>query len=70
MTTVIIDNKSRIGRKLLKEIEKHPRVAHIVSDERDKTPLPVPEEDLISLDEFKKNFEDAILEDLGLKVQL
>jgi hypothetical protein len=66
MTTVIIDNKSRTGRRLLRDIEKHPRIARIV----DHTPLPVPEEELISLEQFKKNFEDAILEDLGLNITL
>ncbi|MDR3261101.1 MAG: hypothetical protein LBT78_04625, partial [Tannerella sp.] len=64
-----IDNNSRTGRRLLRDIEKHPRIARIV-DERDHTPLPVPEEELISLGQFKKNFEDAILEDLGLNITL
>jgi hypothetical protein len=39
-------------------------------DDLDNTPLPVPEDELISLEEFKKNFEDAIYEDLGLKITL
>ncbi|MDR0612528.1 MAG: hypothetical protein LBG45_03415 [Dysgonamonadaceae bacterium] len=69
MTTVIINDKSQTGRRLLKHIERHPRVACIL-DERDITPLPVPEEELISLEEFKKNFEVAIHEDLGLKMIL
>jgi len=69
MTTVIINDKSQTGRRLLKNIGHHPRVAYIL-DERDNTPLPVPEEELISLKEFKKNFEDAIYEDLGLKITL
>jgi hypothetical protein len=30
MTTVIINDNSRIGRRLLKDIEKHPRVAKVV----------------------------------------
>jgi hypothetical protein len=69
MTTVIIDSSSRTGRRLLRDIAKHPRVARIV-DDLDNTPLPVPENELISLEEFKKNFEDAIYEDLGLKITL
>ncbi|MDR1335824.1 MAG: hypothetical protein LBK22_03225 [Tannerella sp.] len=69
MTTVIIDNSSRTGRRILRDIAKHPRVARIV-DDLDNTPLPVPEDELISLEEFKKNFEDAIYEDLGLKITL
>jgi hypothetical protein len=32
MTTVVIDGKSRTGIRLLKEIEKHPRVAWFVDD--------------------------------------
>ncbi|GHT53774.1 hypothetical protein FACS189446_2030 [Bacteroidia bacterium] len=69
MTTVIINDKSQTGRKLLKHIERHPRVAFVLN-ERDNTLLPVPEEELISLEDFKKNFEEAIYEDLGLKMTL
>ncbi|MDR1331095.1 MAG: hypothetical protein LBK07_03240 [Tannerella sp.] len=69
MTTVIIDNNSRTGRRLLKDIARHPRVARIVND-LDNTPSPIPEEELISLEEFKKHFEDAIYENLGLKIIL
>ncbi|MDR1221620.1 MAG: hypothetical protein LBL07_01900 [Tannerella sp.] len=69
MTTVIIDNNSSTGRRILRDIAKHPRVAQIV-DDLDNTPLPVPEDELISLKEFKKNFEDAIYKDLGLKITL
>jgi hypothetical protein len=39
-------------------------------DDLDNTPLPILEDELISLEEFKKNFEDAIYEDLGLKITL
>lgn len=69
MTTVIINDKSQTGHRLLKHIKRHPCVACIL-DKRDITPLPVPEEELISLDDFKKNFEAAIHEDLGLKMIL
>jgi hypothetical protein len=69
MTTVIIDNNSRTGRRILRDIAKHPRVARVV-DDLDNTPLPVPEDELVSLEAFKKNFEDAIYEDLGLKITL
>jgi hypothetical protein len=51
MTTVFINDQSRIGRRILKYIEQHPRVAQI-ADERDNMPLPVPEVDLVSIDEF------------------
>jgi hypothetical protein len=68
MTTVIIDNNSRTGRRLLKDIAKHPRVARIINGMN--TPLSTSEEEPVSLEEFKKNFEDAIYEDLGLKIIL
>ncbi len=66
MTTVIINDKSRTGRRLLKDIEKHPRVAQIVDDE----PLPFPEEELISQEEFKEHLEKRAYERLGLKITL
>jgi hypothetical protein len=69
MTTVIIDSNSRTGRRILRDIAKHPRVARIVND-LDNRPLPMPEDELVSLEEFKKNFENAIYEDLGLKIIL
>jgi hypothetical protein len=40
------------------------------SEFRCHTPLSVPEDELIPLEEFKKNFEDAIYDDLGLKITL
>jgi hypothetical protein len=58
MTTVITDNKSRTGHRLLK------------NDDMDKTPLPIPEEELISLEEFKEHFEKRLYEELGLKITL
>jgi hypothetical protein len=69
MTTVIIDSRSRTGRRILKDIAKHPRVAQIM-DDSDNTPLPVPEDELISLEEFKAHFEKRIFERLGLKISL
>jgi hypothetical protein len=39
-------------------------------DDLDNTPLPVPESELISPEEVKKNVEDAIYEDPGLKIVL
>jgi hypothetical protein len=69
MTTVIIDNNSHTGRRILRDIAKHPRVARIV-DDMDNTPLPVPADELISLEEFKAHFEKRIFERLGLKISL
>ncbi len=69
MVTVVINDKSRIGRRLLKDIKKHPRIARVV-DDSDDTPLPIPIEETISLEEFKEHFEKRIYEDLGLKIDL
>jgi pantoate kinase len=33
MTTVVINDQSRIGKQLLHDIGKHPRVAHILKEE-------------------------------------
>jgi hypothetical protein len=63
MTTVIIDNNSRTGCRLLRDIAKYPRVARIV-DEQDNTPLSMPEEASLSPDEFRKNFENDCKEAL------
>jgi hypothetical protein len=69
MTAVFIDNNAPSGLQLLKEIKKHPRVAWIM-DDLDNTPLPLPEEELVSLETFKKHFEKRIFERLGLTVSL
>jgi hypothetical protein len=63
MTTVIIDNSSRTGRRILRDIAKHPRVARIV-DEQGNTPLSIPEDAFLSPDEFSKNFENDCREAL------
>jgi hypothetical protein len=57
MTIVIIDNNSRTGRRLLRDIARHPRVARII-DEQDNAPLSMPEEAILSPDEFRQNFEN------------
>jgi hypothetical protein len=69
MTTVLIDNHSPAGLRLLKEIAKHPRIAQII-DDSDNLLSPVSEEELISLQEFKEHFERRIFERLGLTVSL
>ncbi|MDR1602301.1 MAG: hypothetical protein LBS42_07735 [Tannerella sp.] len=63
MTTVIINNNSRTGRRLLRDIAKHPRVARIV-DEQDNMPLSLLEDTFLSPDEFRKNFENDCREAL------
>jgi hypothetical protein len=57
MTTLVIDNKPRTGRKLLKSSEKY-------------SLLPIQEEEFISLEEFKEHFENRIYERLGMKISL
>jgi hypothetical protein len=69
MTTVIIDDESRIGRQLLNSIKLHPKVAHI-TDDIDATPLPYPEEELISLEDFKTHLENVADERFNLKLEL
>ncbi|MDR1221607.1 MAG: hypothetical protein LBL07_01835 [Tannerella sp.] len=63
MTTVIIDNNSRTGRRILRDIAEHPRVARIV-DEQGNTPLSTAEDAILSPDEFGKNFENDCREAL------
>ncbi|MDR1938327.1 MAG: hypothetical protein LBQ73_07505 [Tannerellaceae bacterium] len=54
----------------MKDIEKHPRIARIVDNDSDSSPLPVPEEELVSLEDFKEHFEKRIYERLGMKISL
>jgi hypothetical protein len=53
MTTVMIDNNSLTGRRLLKEIKKHPRVAKVVDNDTNKL-LSSPN----LLRQFKKTFDE------------
>ena len=69
MTTVLIDDKSLTGSELLEYVKHQPQVAHVVY-EGDNTPLPMLEEDLVSLDEFKVYMEDLAIKRLGLKLTL
>ena len=69
MTTVIIDDNSLEGGKLLEYVKRHPRSALIVT-EFDNMPLPVPQEELISLEAFKAHMELLAHERLGLKLTL
>ena len=69
MTTLLIDNKSSASNKLLKYVKRYPEVAQVM-DKRDNTPLPEPEEDLLSLEEFKTYMEDLAYKRLGLKLTL
>ena len=66
MTTVLINDKSVEGSELLKYIKHYPHIAQIVDD----TPLPVPEEELVTLEEFKIHMEELAYKRLGLKLTL
>jgi hypothetical protein len=53
MTTVMIDNDSRIGRRLLKDIAWHPRIARIVENGMNVSMSP-PD----FSEQFRKNFDE------------
>jgi len=69
MTTVIINDMSQVGITLLEHIKRYPEIAQIV-DNIDQTPLPVPIEELVSLEEFKLHMEKLAQSQLGLKLKL
>jgi hypothetical protein len=62
MTTVTIDEKKQVGRKL----EKYPPASFIEDD----GPLPYPEEELISLKEFDEFLCQSAYERFGIKLDL
>ena len=64
MSTATIDKKLKTERKLYENLEDN---MSIVNDDE---PLPFPEEELISLEEFKAHFEKRLYERLGLKITL
>ena len=68
MTTVLIDDKT-VEEVNLEYINNHPYVAQIV-DEFDNMPLPVPEDELVTLEEFKLHMEALAYKRLGLKLIL
>ena len=54
MTTVVINNNSRTGKQLLRNIAKHPRVAWFVGDTNDNVQFEKDWENAISGDELVK----------------
>jgi hypothetical protein len=62
MITATIDKKRQAGLRL----DKYPSAPFIDDD----GPLPYPEEDLISHEEFMEYFEKRLYERLGLKIKL
>ena len=69
MTTVLVNNMSQAGIRLLEHIKLYPEIAQIV-DNIDHTPLPVPESELISLGDFKLHMEDLAQTRLGINLKL
>jgi hypothetical protein len=69
MTTVFINDMSQSGVHLLEQIKLYPDVAQIVNT-LDQSPLPVPEEELVSLEEFKMHMEELAQSQLGLNLKL
>jgi hypothetical protein len=69
MTTVIVNDMSQTGIRLLEHIKLYPDVAQIV-DRLDQTPLPIPEAELVSLEEFKMHMEELAQTQLGLYLKL
>jgi hypothetical protein len=69
MTTVLIDDKSVEESNILEYVKRKPHVAQFVH-ECDNTPLPVPEEELISLEEFKAYMEELAYKRFGLNLTL
>jgi len=64
MATVTIDKNPQIERKLYKNSEEN------LPDTVNDASLPYPEEELITMEEFKAHFEKRLYERLGLKITL
>ena len=69
MTTILIDDKSQSGNKLFEYVKLHPHISQVMNYSDDSF-LPVSEEELISLEEFKDYMEELAFERLGIKITL
>ena len=69
MTTVMINDRTTAGTRLLKHTGKYPQAAQIV-DSDSHVPLPYPEDELISHEQFKAHFEKRLYERLNMKIKL
>ena len=65
----MINDMSQTGVRLLEHIKLYPEVAQIV-DPADQMPLPIHEDDLVSLNEFKAHIEELAFTQLGLNLTL
>ena len=68
MTTVMINDRTPAGTLLLKHIGKYPQAAYVVYDDNDTSLSD--DDELISLEEFKKNMEELAHTRLGLNLTL
>ena len=64
MSTITIDKKSRTESKLYKNLDEN------LPDTVDEASLPYPEEELITLDEFREYLKKSAYERLGIKLDL
>ena len=65
----MIDDRTPAGIQLLEHIRQHSQIAQILNNDN-HTPLPFPEDELISHEQFKEHFEKRLFERLGLKITL
>jgi len=70
MTTVLINEQIPDGNQLLRNIQMYPHIAQVVVNNMDNTPLPFPENELLTHEEFKKHFEKRLFERLGMNIEL
>ena len=70
ISTAIIDKKPQTEESiLLKNMEKFPHLAKYV-EENDDLPSCFFEEELFTLDEFRRHIEETVYERLGFKITL
>ena len=66
MTTVLINDRTSAGVGLLEYIGKYPQAAYVVHHDNEADD----DNELISLEEFKKNMEELAFTRLGLNLTL
>ena len=69
MTTVIMNDMPQMGISMPEQMKRYPKNAQMI-DRIDQTPLPVPESELLSLEEFKLHMEELAQTQLGLNLKL
>ena len=69
MNNVLINDQLPTGNILQGYMKEHPHVAQVMSEHKDM-PLQNPEDDFVSLKEFKTYMEELAYERLGLEIVL